>query len=457
MSSSLALIPEETYILQEEGIIGVEILGKRKVSVALLSLPSSPPNSASASSTSSRSTSVRLRSFDPSTKASLDLPTDIESVAALEHLGFTRKVAGDVFEPYAKRPNPQQNPDGILEYAFGELNRLKGQQSLQDVLPSQVMNTLGISNELQDALLNPRFTQLFESQTLLYWLKDSMRMRFKTLEQLLERLKSHASRTIAIRKGGKKRAMVEGLFEPGASFSSSQQPAIPPPTALANVLTTSEEHGLPSAWVSVEAAPPKPEGYVALYKGKSPIELAGGEGFIQDDGAINMNSIRTESGGDFNHINYAWYWTEERETAEEYRQWAASRSSWSETWLIRVLVPQTYLTGLRKQPLFFSPDWKEYVWYCKKQIAPPAKFDRFWKAGEAEVVEGHICGCAMQIIQRTKKEQVQQKISEDHCLVIGGKKAVQWVLMHAETAERFGEIAKGNVYIDVHPPTTPAK
>jgi hypothetical protein len=63
----------------------------------------------------------------------------------------------------------------------------------------------------------------------------------------------------------------------------------------------------------------------------------------------------------------------------------------------------------------------------------------------------------MQIIQRTKKEQVQQKISEDHCLVIGGKKAVQWVLMHAETAERFGEIAKGNVYIDVHPPTTPAK
>ena len=42
----------------------------------------------------------------------MDLPTDIESVAALEHLGFTRKVAGDVFERYAKRPNPQQNPDG---------------------------------------------------------------------------------------------------------------------------------------------------------------------------------------------------------------------------------------------------------------------------------------------------------------------------------------------------------
>jgi hypothetical protein len=457
MSFSLALIPEETYILQEEGIIGIEILGKRKVSVALLSLPSSPPNSASASSTSSCSTSVRLRSFNPSTKASLDLPTDIEGVAALEHLGFTRKVAEDVFERYAKRPNPQQNPDGIPEYAFGELNRLKAQPSLQDIPPRQVMNTLGISNELQDALLNPRFTQLFESQTLLYWLKDSMRMRFKTLEQLLERLKSHASRTITIRKGGKKRAKVEGLFEPGESSSSSQQPAIPPPTALANIRTTSEEHGLPLTWVSVEAAPPKPEGYVALYKGKSPIELVGGEGFIQDDGAINMNSIRTESGGDFNHINYAWYWTEERETAEEYRQWAASRSSWSETWLIRVLVPQTYLTGLRKQPLFFSPDWKEYVWYCKKQIAPPAKFDRFWKAGEAEVIEGHICGCAMQIIQRTKKEQVQQKISEDHCLVIGGKKAVQWVLMHAETAERFGEIAKGNVYIDVHPPTTPAK
>lgn len=120
------------------------------------------------------------------TKASLDLPTDIESVAALEHLGLIRKVAGDVFERYAKRPNPQQNADGILEYAFGELNRLKAQLSLQDIPPRQVMNTLGISNELQNTLLNPRFTQLFESQTLLYWLKDSMRMRFKTLEQMCE-------------------------------------------------------------------------------------------------------------------------------------------------------------------------------------------------------------------------------------------------------------------------------
>jgi hypothetical protein len=166
MSSSLVLTPEETYILQEEGIIGVEILGKHKVSVALLSLPSSPLNSASASSTSGRSTSVRLRSFDPSTKASLDLPTDIEGIAALEYLGFARMVAGDVFERYAKRPNPQQNSDGILEYAFGELNRLKAQPSLQDIPPRQVMNTLGISNELQDALLNPRFAQLFESQTL---------------------------------------------------------------------------------------------------------------------------------------------------------------------------------------------------------------------------------------------------------------------------------------------------
>jgi len=435
MSSYLALIPEETSVLQEEGVIGVEILGKRKVSAALLGLPS-PSSSASISSTSSRLASIRLRNFDPSTEASLDLPTDIESVAALEHLGFTRKVAGDVFERYAKRPDPQQNPDSILEYAFGELNRLNAQPWLQDLPPRQAMTTIGISNELQDALLDSRFTQLFKSESLLYWLKDSMKLRLATLEQLLERLKSYASRTITIRKGGKR--------------------AILPPTALTNVLTTPEEHGLPSAWVSVEAAPPKPEGYVALYKGNFPV-MVGGVGFIQDNGDINLDSIRTYPGGDLNHTNNAWYWTEEQETAEEYRQWAAKRNKYAETWLIRVLVPQTYFTSLRKQQLFYSPDWKEYIWYCKNGLTPPAKFDKFWKAGEAEVVEGHICGCPTQIIQRTKKEHVQQKITEDHLLVIGGKKATQWVLMHREMAERFGEIARGNVYIDVHPPIIPAK
>ena len=34
--------------------------------------------------------------------------------------------------------------------------------------------------------------------------------------------------------------------------------------------------------MSVQAAPPKPEGYVALYKGKSPITLTEGEDFIQE-------------------------------------------------------------------------------------------------------------------------------------------------------------------------------
>jgi hypothetical protein len=100
---------------------------------------------------------------------------------------------------------------------------------------------------------------------------------------------------------------------------------------------------------------------------------------------------------------------EERETAEEYQQWAASRSLGSETWLIRVLVPRIFLESLRQQTLFFSPDRKEYVWYCKRGFLPPPKFDKLCKTGETDVIQGHTCKCPDNIITRSKKEGVQEK------------------------------------------------
>jgi hypothetical protein len=45
---------------------------------------------------------------------------------------------------------------------------------------------LGIADELQQKLLNPRFSQLLNSQTLQFWLEDTMRIRFAALEQILQ-------------------------------------------------------------------------------------------------------------------------------------------------------------------------------------------------------------------------------------------------------------------------------
>lgn len=71
--------------------------------------------------------------------------------------------------------------------------------------------------------------------------------------------------------------------------------------------------------------------HITLYKGKSAGELMAGVVFIRDDGSVNLNAIATYPGGDFNHVNVAWYWTPQIAAAERYRLWAADRDEYAET------------------------------------------------------------------------------------------------------------------------------
>ncbi|KAI9832766.1 MAG: hypothetical protein M1819_003986 [Sarea resinae] len=418
-TSPFALDPEESRVF-----LSGPTNGKRKVSAALLSPPSSHRSSSSSSSNSS--TSIRIRPFDPSTKAPFDLPEDTESVACLEFLGYTRKVAEDIFKRWTGRPDPERNPDDLIQYALSYLGRLFF-QPLKDLPATQAMTGLEISDELQAALTDPHFSQIFRSQTLHYWLKDTMSIRYSTLNKLLE----------------------PGVFESGASSSTQE-----PPTFTVSSNIASEDNNLPSAHVTVQAAPLALPDHYILYKGKAWGDLYGGLLFIRDDGSVNLRSVQIREGGDFNHLNSAWYWTLEEATAEEYRKWGQLRCNWAETWIIQIQVPKTFVDSIRKQQLWYSPDWKEYVWYCRKGNSvgdPPAKFNKSWKAGQSQLVEGHICAREPTAIPRINKEELPEKITEGDVLNIDGRKATQWAFVDAEVVERLSNLVRGKIHIEMFP------
>jgi hypothetical protein len=186
------------------------------------------------------------------------------------------------------------------------------------------MDKLGIATELQESLLNPRFAHMFKCQSLLYWLRDTMRMRFHTVFEGLYNLENNISRTTAIPErsmGGKTRGRGEGPIALGESSSSYQQEDAP--TIVISRLTTVDEDCLPSAWLSIGKEPPIRKGFVALYKAASLAKMMKGSCLIKDDGTLNMSAIRSSLEHDFNYRSNAWYWTEERKTTEEYRQWIA--------------------------------------------------------------------------------------------------------------------------------------
>ncbi|KAH7346230.1 hypothetical protein BKA65DRAFT_273215 [Rhexocercosporidium sp. MPI-PUGE-AT-0058] len=447
MSSDLDT--EQIQALEDEKILlSGTVNGKRKVSAALLSPPSTQ---GSVSSGSSGSASVRIHSPEHS-QAPFDLPESAESVAAVEWCGFARTKSGEIFARWLGRPDPQQNPDGLLQYIIGETTRLNV-QPLIDAPVLQAMAALGISDELRGVLTDPAYTQLFMSQTLRFWLEDTIRTRYATLENLLDRLKSRGVETVARRKGGK-RAKVMGAFDQsGPSQASSSSKAPSQAQEERSALTSMQSNVLPATYVSVESSPPILQDHYVFYKGKAVGELRS-DTFILSDGSINMEAIESYRCGDFNPRKGAWYFTKEEETAEKYRQWAAARAPQAESWIIRIQVPKSFIDGLRKKELWYSLDWKTFVWFCRKgQSAgsPPPKFDAFWRPGQAQLIEGHICASAPASMARMKLEDYQQKLNESKVLYNGNQKATQSVFVDEDAVERMGELIRGKVFIEIFP------
>ena len=429
LDEELKLSPEETQALEEDLVFlssnTPSTSGKRKVSGALLTPPSSQGR---VSRSSSNSASVRFRSFSSLPDFTLDLPQSAISIAALEFIGFTAETAADIFRRFTSRPNPDNNPDDLLDYVHGHTLMLSI-DSYQHCPPAQAMTQIGLTQQIQDAILDPRFSAIFGTKTLRFWIDDTLRINYLTLIQLLHRLKKHATRSIAKKKKAK-RAKLNDVFP--LKTSSSQQATT---TATFNVMP--EDYYLPKNFVAVDKPSEVLEDHYVLYKAKAAIDMGD---WIQDDGSLQMSTIETHSGGDFNHRNTALYWTPEAETAEEYRAWAARRSPWSDTWVIQIQIPKTFIDSLRQQDLWYSKNWKEYLWYCRKKAEPPEKFNSYWQAEGAELIKGHICSTFHSSITR---------ITEDNVLLIGSGRATQWVFMQYDSIKRLGAEIRGKIHIEI--------
>lgn len=129
---------DELQVLEQAGIFkGNPFGGKRKISARLLTPSDSDSyGSLSSSSSGASSASLRLKGFiDPSSAKDFELPTDKESVAALEFMGFTQATAQEIYQRWEARPDPEQNPYPFLEHASGQLeNRKQGDLSHADFM-----------------------------------------------------------------------------------------------------------------------------------------------------------------------------------------------------------------------------------------------------------------------------------------------------------------------------------
>ncbi|PLB50920.1 hypothetical protein P170DRAFT_425213 [Aspergillus steynii IBT 23096] len=376
------------------------------------------PSIISSESTSLPSASIRTFNFRPST-ISAEIPLIEEGPAVLEYIGFDAPTSNEIYQRYAARPWPDDCPDSLLDYAYGQVNQLN----------STRYATLPIEEAMRRVGINAQFEPPLPIQTL---------PTFSTLKISFfgrrDPLKRHAHQT-AHRE--KKRVSLEGVFNPQTVA-----------TVTAAINMTTKDFNLPAAHVAMcEGDPPALPNHVVLYNGKAFAELQTTRSIIRDDGSVDMIPLRSSVGGDFNATELAYYWTPEKDIAERYRTWAALRNPSNDTCILQIQVSRTFLDNMASEEIWFSDyrdHWKEFVWCCRMTEEPPRHLEYLLNA---ELIRGHICtGHTNAIFPLQRVEN----ISRDNLLRCRstGLPASQWVFK-LSTGSRLATEIRGKVHFNI--------
>jgi hypothetical protein len=454
MAQPISFSANEIKILEDERILlptSSNVLGKRKVSGSFLTPPASHGSASSSSSSSSSTASISFKHYVLGPNVNLDIPLAEESPDALEFLGFVPEVARHIYDNFSSRPlNEGLEDGGILQWANGHAYSLNT-PSLSSLSPYEALTRLGIKESLRDGILDPRFRDVFETQSLLFWVKDSLRINYWTLVGLQGRLKEHVEHVSKRKAKKSKRGSISDVF-PEAGSSSSQ-----PSAKISSA--TSNKH-LPKACVVVQEPNPVLDDHVVLYKGKSAAEMVEEFQWIQDDGTLNMMALTSSPFRDFNFGRAAWYFTPEKEIAEKYRKYVERRCENSESWLIQIQVPCAFLNGLTTKSLWYGLEWREYVWHCRTMTMPPSKYDSLWKTGpgSVQVIRGAVCSTVSNRVVKIKKDQIHQLMTEQEVVMkCGNQNANQVAFMQVDVAANLGVAVKGKIHVEVFPPAKTAE
>ncbi|RMD44710.1 hypothetical protein DV735_g444, partial [Chaetothyriales sp. CBS 134920] len=369
------------------------------------------------------------RRFDRVTNlsaVSFELPVDPVSVEAMEFTGFTTPVATEIYEEYLSLQGRSTRHSCILDCAYDRFMRL----GHRDISPSEAMELVGLNAATQAALLDPHFSKILWKHDMRHWISNTLMHQYTCLEYIQRLLKDHAHALGPDSAQENQQAVMDDPLRTVHSLSASQ----------VTVVSDGGSDTLP--------------GHTTLYTTHTIASMSNDGAWMDEDGTLIIRRLLT-AGADFNYPHPGLYLTESRQVAEEYRAWTARRSPWSETMLIRIQVPDSFLSSLTTHELWYSADWKKYVWACKNSRYDHllGKFDHLMSA---DLIRGHsFTGIDRSIKQHPWEEiDVHAHITEDNVMRVPGdteEKAIQWAFL-SNRIWTLPQSIRGKVHVFVSAP-----
>jgi hypothetical protein len=197
----------------------------------------------------------------------LNLPPTANSISGLESIGFDHKTATHIFKTYDRYKEPFSSPEAtnydFFSFIHGHIIHINS-STFSGLSDAEKMTKLGIRHETIGAILDGRFRGVFGTQTLEYWIEDTLKVNYASLLRL-EREKDQEE---------------------------------------ADLDSEDLQH------YTVVGAPPKVlDNHTILYKAMASTFLFDSQLLFLDTGHLNISSLSSPRGGDFNGQNSAIYLT----------------------------------------------------------------------------------------------------------------------------------------------------
>ncbi|KAJ4371116.1 hypothetical protein N0V83_004332 [Neocucurbitaria cava] len=377
---------------RNSSLISPEQNGSRKLSLGLLS----PPSSSSSRSSSSASASVAFEST-----RYITVPTDLESPAAFEFLGFTTERALHLYERMREKEFEAKASIDIISFA-----RQWMRHSCDSALDSTddwslIMTNAGINSHIRDAFIAPEHQKIRLIQPLTHWLTEILETNYNALVNMNERILEQLDPTPKLRGG---------MLEPA------------------------------------QEVPEAPGGTLRLFKS---VEFNRSVGCIIQDGSVDLGRLRSQSQTDFCRLAGGLYFTHQRWVAIHYSRLIEDACPLADRRTIEIHVPLEHFRAVNTWELNFeNPEYKQLVFYSRRNERYPRELSKR-RAGYG-VISGPV---AHNHNLHYGKMKDWNEITEKHLLQEADgnqegesylKVAMQHVWIREEVIEQLEEVLKDN-------------
>ncbi|OTA04021.1 hypothetical protein A9Z42_0045580 [Trichoderma parareesei] len=295
------------------------------------------------------------------------LPKDLVSIDTLEYLGFDEETAEFIWADRIKElvRAHATKPDGNLStafmsqvvehvYDFGHVSN-----TCDDNLRlwHQCLNHCGLDRQTKAAIMDPVFKKIRLTQTCLHWVRNTIELRFKALQDLRA---ADAAASVPLKRG---------QADKSASKDAVPRPSQPEETAMSEAILRASESPLDTT--------------VTLYKG---VDRASVRHLFDDRRDLSrISALATFPPGNARGSSSAYYLYVDRDIAEQQACYIRRRSSLTPVVLVQVRIQKSALEaayeGPQRQELYWpSEDWKRLAFYCRGNRPVPPDLVKYMEA-----------------------------------------------------------------------------